>query len=126
GKGRPYTTIGYDMSGRSRILSKNYRTTTEISKAAYGLIEHDEAIQGNVDFVKPALIDRNGHAPIYRYFRDVQTQTDFLIDEISSLQNDYQLREICIVVKEKRLIESAAISLENAGISCEILTEDTS
>lgn len=124
GKGRPYTTIGYDMSGRSRTLSKNYRTTTEISKAAYGLIEHDEAIQGNIDFVKPALIDRHGHAPIYQYFVNEQKQAEFLIEEIHALQNDYQLRDICIVAKEHRLIESIATTLNQTKIPCEILTGD--
>ena len=42
GKGRPFTTIGFDMSGKSRVLTKNYRTTTQISSAAYNLIENDE------------------------------------------------------------------------------------
>lgn len=124
GKGRPYTTIGYDMSGKARTLSKNYRTTTEISKAAYSLIEKDEQIQGNVDFVKPSLIDRHGHAPIYRFFMNAKKQSEFLLEEIKTLQNDYHLREICIVAKEKRLIESTATVLEEEGIPCEILNNE--
>lgn len=121
GKGRPYTTIGYDMSGKSRILSKNYRTTTEISKAAFQLIENDPTINTNVDFVKPSLIDRHGHPPIYRFFKTSQDQINFLLKEIQTLKNDYEYSEICIVAKEKRLIESASIGLENVGIPCEIL-----
>ena len=122
GKGRPYTTIGYDMSGRSKTLSKNYRTTTEISKAAYSLIDSDEAIQNNIDFVKPALIDRHGHAPIYRFFPNDKQHVDFLINEIKVLKNDYQLRDICIVAKERRLIESVATTLNKEGIACEVLS----
>lgn len=121
GKGRPYTTIGYDMSGKSRMLTKNYRTTTEISKAAYGLIEQDPNIKNNVDFVKPSLIDRHGHPPIYRFFTTSEKQLDFLVEEIHTLLNDYEHNEICIVAKEKRLIESAFIGLEKANIPCEIL-----
>lgn len=121
GKGRPYTTIGYDMSGKSRILSKNYRTTTEISKAAFQLIENDPTINTNVDFVKPSLIDRHGHPPIYRFFKTSQDQISFLLKEIQTLKNDYEYSEICIVAKEKRLIESASLGLENGGIPCEIL-----
>ncbi|GEN56130.1 hypothetical protein GCM10012290_07160 [Halolactibacillus alkaliphilus] len=105
GKGRAYTTIGFDMSGRARTLSKNYRTTTEISKAAYGLIEHDEAILSNVDFVKPALIDRHGHAPIYRFFKDHSSHLVFLKQEIESLIGEYQYKDICIVAKESRFLE---------------------
>lgn len=121
GKGRSYSSIGYDMSGKSRILSKNYRTTTEISKAAYQLIENDTKINANIDFVKPSLIDRHGHPPIYRFFTTSQEQLAFLVNEIRTLANDYRLGEICLVAKEKRLIESAAQGLEKEGIACEIL-----
>lgn len=123
GKGRPYTTIGYDMSGKSRTLSKNYRTTTEISKAAYALIEHDEEIKNNVDFVKPALIDRHGHPPIYRFFLDEKQQAQYIVDEINSLKNDYDLKDICVVAKEKRLVENTKLALENEGISSALLYE---
>lgn len=121
GKGRSYTSIGYDMSGKSRILSKNYRTTTEISKAAYKLIENDLTINANVDYVKPSLIDRHGHPPIYRFFTTSQEQLDYLVEEIQTLSNDYRPGEICLVAKERRLIESAAQGLEQEGIACEIL-----
>lgn len=116
GKGRSYASIGYDMSGRTRTLSKNYRTTTEISKAAYGLIAHDEAIMSNVDFVKPALIDRHGHAPIYRLFKNHADHLAFLTDEITKLQNDYALKDICIVAKENRLLEDIEQHLTKADI----------
>ncbi|SDI34104.1 SOS regulatory protein LexA [Planococcus glaciei] len=121
GKGRPYTSIGYDMSGKSRALSKNYRTTTEISTAAFHLIEADESIRSNVDFVKPALIDRHGHPPIYRFFLTPQQQLQFLIEEIRALQNDYALSEICVVAREKRHIESMAAGLNAAGIPNDLL-----
>ena len=124
GKGRSYSSIGYDMSGKSRILSKNYRTTTEISKAAYQLIENDPTINANVDFVKPSLIDRHGHPPIYRFFTTSQEQLAFLVDEIRTLTNDYSPGEICLVARERRLIESAAQGLEKERIACEILQSE--
>ncbi len=123
GKGRPYTTIGYDMSGKARTLSKNYRTTTEISKAAYDLIENDVHIKGNVDFVQPSLIDRHGHAPIYRIFANQKKQTEFVIDEIKKLQNDYQLRDICIIAKYHNLIDNVSGQLKQVQIPCEKLAE---
>ena len=124
GKGRPYTSIGYDMSGRSRTLSKNYRTTTEISTAAFDLIENDESIQNNIDFVKPSLIDRQGHAPIYKYFKKTDDQLKFLAEEIETLHNDYKYSEICIVAKERRLIENANSYFEKHNIPSEVLQKD--
>ncbi len=124
GKGRPYTTIGYDMSGRSRTLSKNYRTTTEISTAAFSLIEGDENIQNNVDFVKPSLIDRQGHPPIYKYFKEAEDQLRFLIEKINLLNNDYKYSDICIIARERRSIENIYTYFEKKGIPSELLKRD--
>lgn len=124
GKGRPYSSIGYDMSGRSRTLSKNYRTTTEISTAAFDLIENDENIQNNIDFVKPSLIDRQGHPPIYKYFKKSEDQLKFLIEEIKTLNSDYKFSEICILAKERRLIENAHSYFEKHNLPSEILQKD--
>ena len=123
GKGRPYTTIGYDMSGKSRMLSKNYRTTTEISTAAFDLIDQDENIKNNIDFVKPSLIDRQGPPPIYRYFRDKLKQYEFLYNEIQTLKNDYNYFDICIVARERRILEDISGYLEDKKIACEILNQ---
>ena len=40
-KNRSFSSIGFDMKGKSSSLSKNYRTTTQIALAAYSLIQND-------------------------------------------------------------------------------------
>jgi hypothetical protein len=45
-KGRSFASIGFDMTGKSNILAKNYRTTTQIAQASYSLIENDLEIVG--------------------------------------------------------------------------------
>lgn len=67
-KGRSFKSIGFDMTGKSNSLSKNYRTTTQIAEAAYSLIENDKNIVENENFVQPLLIDRQGEYPVCRYF----------------------------------------------------------
>lgn len=121
GKGRAYATIGFDMSGKSRTLSKNYRTTTEISKAAYALIEDDENINGNADYIKPALIDRHGHKPIYNIFEKNIQQTEFILNEIETLKEQYALRDICIVSRTKQPLESIQVELNEAKVPCELM-----
>lgn len=124
GKGRAYTTIGYDMVGKSRTLSKNYRTTTEISKAAYSLIEHDEHIHNNIDFVKPALIDKHGPAPVYRYYTTKEEQYNEIVAEINALQQDYELKDICIIARENRLLEEMAQTLKSNNVGAQILRNE--
>ena len=78
----------------------------KFQRRLFQLIENDSTINTNIDFVKPSLIDRYGHPPIYRFFTTNQDQISFLLKEIQILTNDYLPSEICIVAKEKRLIES--------------------
>ena len=40
-KGRSFSSVGFDIKGRSTALAKNYRTTTQIAEAAYSLLEKD-------------------------------------------------------------------------------------
>lgn len=119
GKGRPYTSIGYDMRSKSKILAKNYRTTTEISEAAFSLIENDETIQNNVDYVKPSLYDRKGHPPIYRHFLKDSQQYQYLVDEINNLKSEYKLSEICIISRYNNALSDAMSYLTKEGIPCE-------
>ena len=68
-KGRSFTSIGLDMTGKSTSLSKSYRTTMQIAYAAYSLIEDDKNILEDDNFVKPSLIDKQGVYPVYRGFK---------------------------------------------------------
>lgn len=124
GKGRSYTTVGYDMSGKSRSLSKNYRTTTQISEAAFSLQEKDERLKQDSDFVKPSLVDRKGHYPIYRHFHSSNEELNFLKDSIQSLVNEYKLSDICVISKGKRISEEAFHYLNDQGVPCELLDRD--
>ncbi len=67
-KGRSFTSIGLDMTGKSNSLAKNYRTATQIAEAAYSLNQGDGEIMGDDNFVKPSLIDKQGTYPVFRFF----------------------------------------------------------
>lgn len=95
--GQSFKSIGFDMSGRSQILSKNYRTTYEIAKAAYSLMEKDETLSCNDNFVKPAAIERHGEKPLYQHFPDQEAEAAFITERIKSLIPEYTLKEIAVV-----------------------------
>lgn len=97
-KNRSFTSIGYDMTGKSYSLSKNYRTTTQIAQAAYSVIAKDKDLLEDHNFVKPNLIDKQGLYPIYRNFKDKQDEAKYICRLIKEfLMKNYELRDIVII-----------------------------
>lgn len=116
-KGRSFASIGFDMKGKSNSLSKNYRTTTQIAKAAYSLIEKDTNIVEDDNFVKPSLIDKQGVYPIYRGFRSKEQECEFIINTIKNqLKDKYQYKDIAIISKIKNQLNEIKEYLENNNI----------
>lgn len=116
-KGRSFTSIGYDMTGRSSSLSKNYRTTTQISRAAYSLIQNDTVILEDDNFVAPSLIDRQGSFPVYRAFDGAKQEADFVIKELKyHLIDQYDLKDIAVIAKNKSQLASIKEHLDKQGI----------
>ncbi|MFZ5649913.1 MAG: transcriptional repressor LexA [Bacillota bacterium] len=124
-KGRTFTSIGFDMTGKSNSLSKNYRTTTQISQAAYSLIENDPIIFDDENFVAPSLIDKQGTYPIYRMFSSPSHEADFIIDEINDyLLDKYELKDIAVVAKNKNQLKAIKEFFDKHGMISTIVNKD--
>ena len=105
-KGRSFASIGMDMTGKSNLLSKNYRTTTQIAEAAYSLISHDIDITGDDNFVKPSLIDRQGSYPVLRNFLSLDDEIHYVKDLIlRNLSRVYERKDIAVIARTKKLLE---------------------
>jgi len=126
GNKRNFTTIGFNMAGRSKTLSKNFRTTTQISQAAYSLLEKSHDIIDDENYVKPYLIDRQGDYPVYRHFSAESQEMDYLIKLIKNELSDYKMNEIVIVGRSRIQLENAKQIMKNNNISCEIIDRDNS
>lgn len=124
--GQSFKSIGFDMSGKSNILSKNYRTTFEIAQAAYSLIENDETIKQNDIFVKPTAIDRHGDAPYYTHYESIAKELDSLADRIKKTSERYDLKDIVVVAATNECLEHIKGVLLRKGILAKIYqkTED--
>jgi hypothetical protein len=61
GSGRCHHRVQH--AGPEQLLSKNYRTTTQISQAAYSLIRECPDIIEDENFVEPSLLDKQGVIP---------------------------------------------------------------
>ena len=115
-----FKSIGFDMSGRSSILSKNYRTTYEIAQAAYSLIENDDTILQNDIFVKPAAVERHGDMPYYHPYKDLEEEAAAIAERIKKLSARYSLKDIVITAARKNYLEQIQKILIAKGISSEV------
>lgn len=115
-KGRTFKSIGYDMTGKGYRLSKNYRTTTQISQCAYSLLANDLNVVEDTLFVKPSLIERHGDYPVYRHFKDSKEQNDYVVKLIKVLKKNYSLKDIAIVSKLNKTLELIQPKLQAQGI----------
>ncbi|WP_461207282.1 transcriptional repressor LexA [Clostridium sp. DL1XJH146] len=120
-KGRSFASIGFDMKGKSNSLSKNYRTTKQVAECAYSLVEKDNNIVSDENYVKPAFVDRQGSYPIYKRFISDEKQGEFIINEVINLRGKYPLKDIAIVAKNKNILLYMQDKLNNKAISSSLI-----
>lgn len=116
-KGRSFTSIGLDMTGKSTSLSKSYRTTTQIAYAAYSLIADDKNIIEEDNFVKPSLIDKHGVYPVYRGFKNKILEAEYVTKIIKNeLKEKYNYKDIAIISRFKNQLKEIKNYLEKNNI----------
>lgn len=120
-----FKSIGFDMSGKSNILSRNYRTTYEIAQAAYSLIEKDETIADSDIFVKPVAIERHGSAPFYKHYATITDEATAIAGQIKKLSSKYSLKDIVITAANNNYLSQLKDILIREGIRCEIFRRDS-
>lgn len=111
-----FKSVGFDMSGKSNILKRNFRTTKQIALAAYSLLNHDNDLKNNIEFVEPEAIERNGMKPKYRSFSYVTEEFSYVAEEIKKLVNRYGLKDIAIVARTHAYLKSIQTYLLGHGI----------
>lgn len=122
--GQSFKSIGFDMSGKSNILSKNYRTTYEIAQAAYSLIENDEMIKQNDIFVKPVAIDRHGDMPYYKHYENIEKEVEWIAEKIKKLSGQYALKDMVIAAANGKYLKHIKAILINKGVCAEIFQKE--
>jgi len=120
-RGRPFTSIGLDLTGKGNVLSKNYRTTTQIAQAAYSLIEENTDIVEDEYYVEPAMLDKQGQYPVYKQFSSEKEEAEYVAREISVLLGKYLPREIIVIARMNRQLEMVQLQLEEKGLACKLL-----
>lgn len=111
-----FKSVGFDMSGKSNILKRNFRTTKQIALAAYSLLNHDNDLKNNIEFVEPEAIERDGMKPRYRSFSYVTEEFSYVAEEIKKLVSRYGLKDIAIVARTHAYLKSIQTYLLGHGI----------
>ena len=110
---------GINVRGRSSILKINYRTTEEIRKYAFALLQgiaFDDLDDG-VDVGDRCQSLTHGEKPVIRNFKDAGKELQFIIDEIKKLKNGgVSLSNICVVARTKKLVDDYIAQFTKAGI----------
>ena len=110
---------GLNVRGRSSILKINYRTTEEIRRYAFALlngISFDDLDDGT-DLGDRCQSLTHGEKPDIREFKDANAELNFLTEEIGKLQkNDVALSDICVVARTKKLVDDYIAQFTKAGI----------
>ena len=110
---------GINVRGRSSILKINYRTTEEIRKYAFALlngISFDD-LDEDTDLGDKCQSLTHGEKPVIENFKDASEEFKYLLNEINSLKdNGVALTDICIVARTKKLVDDYIAQFTKAGI----------
>lgn len=110
---------GINVRGRSSILKINYRTTEEIRKHAFALlngISFDD-LNDDIDLGDKCQSLTHGENPVIVNFDNANDEFDFIVQEIKKLKdNGVELTDICIVARTKKLVEDYIALFTKAGI----------
>ncbi len=110
---------GINVRGRSSILKINYRTTEEIRKAAFALLNglSFDDLDDDVDLGDKCQSLTHGEKPIVKNFADANREFEFILQEIKKLRDSgVALTDICIVARTKKLVDDYIALLTKSGI----------
>lgn len=128
-RGFTFRRSGIDVSSRSFTLRKNYRNTTEILTAAFGLVsEHEFADVDEEDVVKPTLPEfakRHGSRPLVVECMSLADEALAIAQRVqSSLAFGQPPGQICIVGPNAKIREEVRRALDLVGVAHTDLRSD--
>lgn len=110
---------GVNIRGRSSILKINYRTTEEIRKYAFALlngISFDDLDEGDDPGDRCQSLT-HGERPEIQGFKDASGELEYIVNEVKQLtESGVPLASICIVARTKKLVDDYVTQLTKAGI----------
>ena len=110
---------GINVRGRSSLLKINYRTTEEIRKSAFSVLQgiSFDDLDGEADLGDKCQSLTHGEKPHLFEFKDAGAEFEFIKSEIDKLvAAGVSLSDICIVARTHKLVDSYTQLLENCDL----------
>lgn len=110
---------GINVRGRSSYLRINYRTTEEIRKFAFGLLNGVafDDLDEDYDNGKGCQSLTHGDKPEIKEFGTPEEELNFIVNKIKELEaTGVEQKNICIVARTHRLLDTYISGLQRAGI----------
>ena len=112
---------GINIRGRSSILRINYRTTEEIRKSAFALlngISFDD-LDDDFDTGDRCQSLTHGEAPQVLLFKDANEEFDAVLKKLRELiENGVDAKNICVVARTHRLLDDYIAQFTANGLRC--------
>ena len=112
---------GINIRGRSSILRINYRTTEEIRKSAFALlngISFDD-LDDDFDTGDRCQSLTHGEAPQVLLFKDANEEFDAVLKKLKELiENGVAAKNICVVARTHRLLDDYIAQFTANGLRC--------
>lgn len=110
---------GINVRGRSSILKINYRTTEEIRRSAFALlngISFDD-LDEDVDVGDKCQSLTHGMLPIIQNFDNANQEFEYILGEVKRLQGGgVALADICVTARTRNLVNDYIALFTKAGI----------
>ncbi|MDY0361727.1 MAG: 3'-5' exonuclease [Desulforegulaceae bacterium] len=108
---------GINIMGRSKKLKINYRTTEETKSWAVKILENCDIddLDGQLDDQKGYKSLLHGNPPLVKEFNDFNEELDFIADYLKD-HDESELKNICVVLRLKSLLEQYEKALNKKGI----------
>lgn len=112
---------GINVRGRSSILRINYRTTEEIRKAAFALLNgiSFDNLDDDFDTGDRCQSLTHGKAPQVRRFSNANEEFDAVLKEIKALiSGGVSAKNICVVARTHKLLDDYIAQFTANGLRC--------
>lgn len=112
---------GINIRGRSNILRINYRTTEEIRKAAFALLNglSFDDLDDSTDDDDRCQSLTHGEQPQIMAYKTANEEFDATLSEIKHLvDSGVAIKNICVVARTHRLLEDYISQFTRSGIRC--------